>query len=272
MARYLHGTSADEQARLSRLNDLINRRALGEFGLRGGERVADFGSGLGQLTRALARAVGPGGRVVGIERSREQIDEATRQALSAGEGDLVEFRLGDVAEPPLRDDEWGTFDVAHARFVLEHVPDPLAVARQMVRAVRPGGRVILQDDDHAAMRLYPEPPGFGPLWEAYARTYDRNGNDPYIGRRLVWLLHEAGARPSRNTQLFFGSCAGDPDLDAFVENLVQIVEGVRDSILPGGLLDASSFDAAIRGLRDWAGRPGVAFWYSIPWAEAVRPE
>ena len=37
--------------------------------------------------------------------------------------------------------------------------DPLAVVRQMVRAVKPGGRVVLADDDHDLLRLWPEPPG-----------------------------------------------------------------------------------------------------------------
>src|SRR5262249_48514974 len=79
------------------------------------------------------------------------------------------------------------------RFLLEHVPDPLAVVRNMVRAVRVCGRVVLEDDDHGTMRLWAEPPGFGPLWEGYICVCDRLGNDPGIGRRLVWRLHQGGA-------------------------------------------------------------------------------
>ena len=108
---------------------------------------------------------------------------------------LVDFRQGQAEQLPLRENEWGTFDVAHTRFLLEHVPDPAAVVRQMIRAVRPGGRIILQDDAHDTHRLWPEPPGFGRLWSAYLRTYDRLGNDPFVGVRLVSLLVEAGAVP-----------------------------------------------------------------------------
>jgi 2-polyprenyl-3-methyl-5-hydroxy-6-metoxy-1,4-benzoquinol methylase len=75
--------------------------------------------------------------VVGIERSEAQILEAARQAASDHESDLLEMREGSVEDPPLADEEWGRFDVAHARFLLEHLPDPLAVVRMMVRAVRP---------------------------------------------------------------------------------------------------------------------------------------
>jgi ubiquinone/menaquinone biosynthesis C-methylase UbiE len=271
-SHYLHGTAPVEQDRLARLNDLLNDRALAELGLNPGDRVLDVGSGLGQLARAMARRVGPGGRVLGIERSPDQIAGARRLATAAGEADLIEFREGDAQRLPLRDDEWGTFDVAHARFVVEHVTDPVNVVRQMVRAVRPGGRVVLQDDGHDTFRLSPEPPGFAPLWRSYIRTYDRVGNDPLIGHRLVSLLHQAGAAPTRNNWMFFGSCSGHPDLGAYVENIVRILEGVRQPILDVGELDAAAFDASLAALREWGTRPDCGMWYGISWAEGRRPD
>jgi len=271
-SHYLHGTAPFEQDRLARLNDLLNDRALAELGLRPGDRVLDVGSGLGQLSRAMARQVGPGGRVVGIERSLEQLAAARRLATAADEPDLVEFREGDARRLSLRDDEWGTFDVAHARFVVEHVTDPVEVVRQMVRAVRPGGRVVLQDDGHDTFRLSPEPPGFAPLWRSYIRTYDRVGNDPLVGHRLVSVLHQAGAAPVRNNWMFFGSCAGHPDLGAYVENVVRILEGVRQPILDIGELDAAAFEAGIAALREWGTRPDAGMWYGISWAEGRRPD
>jgi cyclopropane fatty-acyl-phospholipid synthase-like methyltransferase len=51
-SEYIHGTHPDEQARLSLLNDLLNRGSLRELQLQGGERVLDVGCGLGQLARA----------------------------------------------------------------------------------------------------------------------------------------------------------------------------------------------------------------------------
>jgi SAM-dependent methyltransferase len=271
-SQYLHGTAPEEQARLSRLNALLNDLALRELSLAPGERVLDVGSGLGQLTRAIARRVAPDGAVVGIERSSEQLSEAHRLAAREGEDRLVEFREGDAKRLPLRDDEWGTFDVAHTRFLLEHVPDPAAVVRQMVRAVHSGGRIILEDDAHDTHCLWPEPPGFGRLWSAYLRTYDRLGNDPFVGRRLVSLLVEAGALPRRNTFLFFGACAGQPELlAAYVDNLVRIMQGARDPILRLGEFEPAGFDHVLQAVGDWGRRPDAAYWYAISWAEGVRP-
>src|SRR4030095_12551585 len=82
-SHYLHGTAPDEQERLSRLNDLFYERSLREMALRPGEKVLDVGSGLGQLTRGMARQVGGGG-VVGVERSEAQLAEAHRVASQAG--------------------------------------------------------------------------------------------------------------------------------------------------------------------------------------------
>jgi SAM-dependent methyltransferase len=260
-AAYLHGTSPAEQGRLSLLNRLMNDAALRELALKGGERIVDFGCGLGQLSLEMAKAAGT--RLVGIEQSAEQLARAERHAL-------LDLRHGDVGVPPLRPEEWGSFDVAHARFVLEHVRDPLAVVRHMVRAVRPGGRLVLQDDDHDVFRAWPEPPGFVALWRAFQRSYDRLGCDPYIGRRLVSLLHEAGAAPVRSTWIFFGGCAGEPRWPGFVENIHSQLAGGREAMVKGGLLGAAEIDAALDAFLDWSRRPDAAFWYSICWAEGVR--
>ncbi len=266
-SRYIHGTAKEEQARLTMLNELLNSACLRELGLHGGERVLDVGSGLAQFTRDMARTSGR--QVLGIERSAEQIAEALRQARLAGEEQLVELRKGEATALPLAEGEWGSFDLVHARFLLEHVPDPLAVVRGMVRAVRPGGRIVLADDDHDLMRLHPEPPGIRMAWEAFIRGYDRLGNDPFVGRRLAALLHQAGAAPARITWVFFGACAGEASFPAFAGNLGQNLRGGRDSILGTGMLDGDALDKALESLERWSRRPDAAIWYGMAWAEGL---
>lgn len=265
---YIHGTAPEEQARLSNLNELLNRSCLRELALREGDRVLDVGSGLGQLTRAMARVAG--NPVVAVERSADQIAEARRQALAAGEAELLDLRPGDASALPLLEREVRSFDVAHARFLLEHVRDPLAVVRQMVAAVRPGGRVVLADDDHDLMKLHPEPPGFHEVFQAFVRGYDRLGNDPFVGRRLPSLLHQAGAAPSRITWVFFGACAGEPSFRGVADNLAQVLTGARQLVLEVGI-GAPQFDAAMDALDAFALRPDAAIWYGMAWAEGRIP-
>lgn len=269
-AYYIHGTTPEEQVRLTKLNIILNDNCLREMNLRGGERILDIGSGLGQYTRALARAVGPNGDVVGIERDEAQLATARRLAAEDGESDLADFRKGDALHFPLQAEEWGAFDIAHTRFVLEHLPQPEAVVAQMARAIRPGGRVILADDDHATFTPYPSPAGFPEIWQAYLRSYDRIGNDPYIGRRLHSLLHSAGLKNIRNTLVFFGGCAGQEIFPYVAENLIGILLGARELVLRENLLDRHTFDRAIQGLQEWKELPDAALWYGLCWAEGVK--
>jgi len=219
----------------------------------------------------MSRAVGTEGRVFGVEHNREQLAEARRQATADGEESLVEFRPGDAVDLPLSEAEWGSFDIVHTRFVLEHVVDPLAVVRSMMRAVRPGGRIVLEDDDHDVLRLSPEPPGVLELWRAYYQAYERQKKDPFVGRRLVSLLHQAGARPRGNRCLFFGSCAGSANFEAMVENFIHIIDGAREEIVGHRLADDRAVDEGLAAFREWMELPDAAMWYTTSWAEGVRP-
>ncbi len=270
MSIYIHGTSEQEQRRLSLLNDvLLNQAMLREMSLRGDERIIDFGSGLGQFSRAMARAV-PRGCVVGIERDDEQLASAKRLAREDGEENLADFRQGDVLNLDLGAEQ-ESFDVAHTRFLLEHLPDPLRVVKTMVRAVRRGGRIVLADDDHGVIRIWPESPGFYDLWNAYMRTYDRIGNDPFTGRRLVQLLADAGARPVRNTWVFFGGCAGMETFPVLASNMAGVVRTARETMISMRLVEEDAFDHAMDEYARWSQRSDAALWFAVSWAEGTRP-
>jgi len=269
--KYLHGTDPDEQRRLSKLNDLLNERSLRALDIHLGDRILDVGCGLSQLTRAMARKAGSDGVVVGIERSGEQIEEAQRQATAAGESGLVDIRQGDAVDLCLSDDEWGSFDLVHTRFLLEHVPNPQAVVDSMFRAARPGGRVILEDDDHDVLRLSPGVPEFDTIWRYYIEMYHELGCDPYIGRRLVQLLRNAGAVSTLNDWKFFGGCHGAPMFEELVANFIGIIDGARDKLGTGTDVQDAALDNGFQAILDWSARPDASMWYGTFWAEGIKP-
>ena len=264
---YIHGSSAAEQKRLSLLNALLNQKCLAELNPKPGDKVLDVGCGLGQFSRTIARTTGASGHVVGIERDTQQLAQARTLAESDGEPDSVEFREGDAMELPLDEHEWQSFDVAHCRFLLEHLPNPKGAVAQMVKAVRPGGRVVVIDDDHDYFHPWPEPAGFPALWQAYVHSYERLGNDPYIGRRLVLVLREAGLTSIRNSCVFFGGCGGNETFEAVADNLIGALAGAKEAMLSDGFLDEESYNIGMDGLVQWKDDTASALWYSACYAE-----
>jgi hypothetical protein len=103
------------------------------------------------------------------------------------------------------------------------------------------------------------------------RSYDRNGNDPYVGRRLAALLAGAGARPSRLTWIFVGGCAGEPAFNGFAENLAGNLRGAREAIASTGAVALDGVDAALEAIAAFARLPDASIGYAFPWAEGVRP-
>src|SRR4051812_20137731 len=126
MSNYIHGSEPEEQIRLAQLNSLINSRCLDLLSIKKGVKVLDVGSGLGQLTLSIAEMCGPEGFCLGIERDKNQLKTSIENLEKSGRTN-VEFRQGNAENLELRQNEWGSFDVAHTRFVLEHVKHPESV-------------------------------------------------------------------------------------------------------------------------------------------------
>lgn len=115
----------------------IARGLVAELAPRPGERCLDVGCGRGAALLPLARAVGAGGSVVGIDLSPNMI-AATAKDL-AGSGLPVTLSVGDAQQPNVSD---ASFDVVASSLVLFFLPDPLAALRAWRATLVPGaGRV-----------------------------------------------------------------------------------------------------------------------------------
>jgi len=267
MSHYIHGSDPVEQSRLSRLNELINTRCFPKLKLKKGFRVLDVGSGLGQFTHRISEAIGSNGFCLGIERDTNQLAVARKNQGAPN----LEFRQGDALDLPLTSQEIGSFDYAHTRFLLEHLSNPGKAVSEMVKALKPGGKILLEDDDHETLTLFPEPPGFKNLWSAYMDSYVELGNDPFIGRKLPKLLAEQGIKEIVNDVVFFGDCAGTETFPLFVVNLIEIIATSYKVMINAKLISDQEYQTAIQNIRDWSALPYASMWYTIYVAEGVKP-
>jgi SAM-dependent methyltransferase len=109
--------------------------------LRPGETVLDLGSGAGNDAFIARHEVGPEGRVLGVDMTREMVAKARGNAAKLGYGN-VEFREGQIEQMPV---DSGSVDAVISNCVLNLVPDKGRAFAEMLRVLRPGGRFCVSD-------------------------------------------------------------------------------------------------------------------------------
>jgi len=134
--------------RIARLYDPLNlvisafqeprwrKRAVGLTRVKAGDRVLDVATGTGKVAADLHARVQPGGRVLGVDISAGMIGVAKKRF---GDRPGLDFVIGDALALPTED---GSFDAATIAFGMRNLPDYHGGFAELVRSVRPGGKVV----------------------------------------------------------------------------------------------------------------------------------
>jgi len=244
---YALGADTDETARLRRQSEELQPEArallarLGELGLRPGQTALDLGCGPRGILDLLAEAVGPRGRVVGLDADPAHVTAARQYAFSQGLAD-VEVLAGDARHTGLPAQ---SFDLVHTRTLLVTIPEPAEVVAEMARLARPGGLVASQEADAEFSICYPPLPEWDRLLALFRASFPRAGADLRLGRQLPELFREAGLTDVGAT-VYAGSYPAGHSRRTVIPDLVRSLHPVILGLGLAGERELADVDAAVR--------------------------
>lgn len=192
---YVLGADPAELDRLRHQHEVwraLSDAAFERVGVRPGWCVLDAGCGPGLVLADLRERIGPSGEAWGVDLVPAMLEEAGRMARQRGYQNLrlLQGDLHTVALPEAH------FDLIWLRWVLSFPPDPQVILQHLAAALRPGGRLVVQDYNHEGVSLFPESAGFRAAIRATRALYASAGGDPWIGARLPRMLAAAGLKLS----------------------------------------------------------------------------
>ncbi|MFF3891196.1 methyltransferase domain-containing protein [Streptomyces sp. NPDC001914] len=238
---------------LATLFDPTTFRHMERFGVGSGWRCWEVGAGGTSVVSWLAKKVGPTGKVVATD-----IDTSWAASVARSP---VEVRVHDVGaeEPPGEG-----FDLVHARLVLVHVPDRERALQSMIKALRPGGRLLVEDADPALQPLLC-PEEYGPeqqlanrLRQGFRTLLADRGADLAYGRKLPRLLRDAGLRGVEADAYFPVTSPACEALES------ATVRQIRDQLVTAGLATQDEIDQHLAnvaaGSMDLATAPMISAW------------
>jgi ubiquinone/menaquinone biosynthesis C-methylase UbiE len=224
---------------LTRVFAETTTRLLDSAGVGQGMVCLDVGCGGGDVATELARRVGPGGRVVGIDLDSVALDIAGQEAADLGL-DNIEYRTGDVFDLAESD----RFDLVYARFLLSHLPNPPDALQRMAASLAPGGMLVVEDVEFSAHFCFPACPPFADYVRLYSEAARAKGDDPDIGPRLPSLLQDTGLENVDMRVVQPASIRGEVKLLSAIT-----MELVGTAVISAGLASAEEIARITEGLN-----------------------
>jgi SAM-dependent methyltransferase len=234
----------DEYDRIHAAEDLCDagtKRLIEQFGIGAGATCLEAGAGGGSIAQWLCGLVGATGRVVATDLDVRALGELA--------GDNLEVRCHNIVSDELEEE---AYDLVHARLFLEHLPERDAVLEKLVRALRPGGWIVLESVDYGAAVPVSE---LGAAEHAHSQAirleeFTKLGLNLYLGRELPARLRALGLVEVGNEGRVFVMEGGSPGARWFRLSLAHL----RGRLVGPGLLSDAEVDRMLELFDDpeWA--------------------
>jgi SAM-dependent methyltransferase len=158
-------------------------------GIGRGSKVLDVGAGPGFAAADLAEIVGPGGRVVAVERSARFVEAGRAMLAARGHGN-VEYHELDLMADPL---PAGGMDASWCRWVACFVSSPALLLDKLAAVIRPGGVAIFHEYvEYDTLRVTTAGPRMREFVRQVEQGWREAGGEPNIAPAVVALLQERG--------------------------------------------------------------------------------
>lgn len=223
------------------------RDMLARIGVGPGWSCLDLGCGPQGITQLLSEAVGPTGRVLGLDMDEVFLDHARASAPAN-----VSFQRGDAFATGLPDE---SFDLVHARFLACTAGEPRALLEESMRLCRPSGVVAMQESDLRSLNAYPPHPAFDRLRDMMIGAFHEAGAHPTLAHDLYAMARATGLLDVGYRPFVVGVRSGDP----VVDYLPSTVESMRKTVLRLGLASEAALTADLEACRRHLRRPETVF-------------
>lgn len=255
---YIHGFSASEQARLLAQADALASVVFGGLDLADAHTLLEVGCGVGAQTRQLLMRW-PHMQIHAIDQSPSHLAAAAEHLRAARADGQVRLTRARAERLPLAAAQ---FDAALTIWVLEHVPEPAQILAEMVRVLKPGGRVILTEVDNSTFRFFPHNPLIEDWWAQFNAVQRQSGADPFIGQQLAALAQAAGLTEICVTPLPIVSSRQTPQRRlALLRYTRDLLLSGADSLKRAGRVSEADEQALLAEFAALEARPEVDFQY-----------
>jgi SAM-dependent methyltransferase len=260
---YTLGTNPAERARLQGQADDLAAHTLAlldHVDLPVGGRALELGCGPAGSIAVLADRVGPSGSVTAVDIDPAHVALARQLVADRGLGH-VEVLQGDARATTLPS---GSFDVVHARLLLVNIPRPDQVVAEMVRLVKPGGWVLVDEADGGARVCYPPLEAFDQLVAVFQAAYRSDGADLLIGRKLTAMLGRTGLVDVGADGRADVYPAGHPRRTI----LPDLVRSMHDKVIERGIVSQDDLAGLDRQVREHLAHPDtlvMSCLYFLAW-------
>jgi SAM-dependent methyltransferase len=234
-----------------RFADEATRRRIVALGLEQGWRCLEAGAGAGSVARWLSTRVGPDGHVLAVDLDTRFMSDLKEPNVAVRQMNIVSEELPQAE-----------FDLVHTRLLLIHLPERERVLERLMRCLKPGGWLLMEEREAAAVPI--RIPAVHSAWKAMEGGLRAGGVGTGWPHMMPSLLQQQGlieVRAEGEIPIFEGG-------SEMAKFWCITWEQMRERMIATGLIDDSGLEKAMRVLREpgeWFVAPAVfAVWGRSP--------